>query len=156
MSQDVTTMVVEPLHLAAVRDRATRQNLSDKIMQHVGTVLQSLGKSQTRFGRCVVIYREEGGKECMLLTEAGVPIDVGWEVEPPFAADGPVAAVSTPAGMVATAVHIGPYDRVGEAHEAIMRWCRFNDRPVAGPNWEVYDHPREGQPPRTDVFYLIG
>jgi hypothetical protein len=51
--------------------------------------------------------------------------------------------------------HIGPYNQLKEAHAAVQAWCRQNHIKMTGPNWDVYDHPREGQPARTDVFYLL-
>ncbi len=155
MSYEVTTRKGEALQIAAVHDRATFGDLSQKIGKHVKTVLDAFSKSQQKFGRCVVIYWDDGGPQPLLGTAQGVPIDVGWEVEQPFAAD-PVTTVKTPAGKVATATHIGPYDRMGDAHRAIATWCMDHKLRLLGPNWEVYDHPRDGQPLRTDVYYSIG
>jgi hypothetical protein len=63
---------------------------------------------------------------------------------------------STPAGTVATAVHLGPYDQMGGAHEAIHRWVRENGRKPAGPSWEVYGHWTDDPAKlRTDIFYLL-
>lgn len=44
----------------------------------------------------------------------------------------------TPAGLVATTVYFGPYDRMGPAHKAIHRWARESEHKLAGPSWEVY------------------
>jgi effector-binding domain-containing protein len=150
MSCEVTKQDVEPLHLAAIHDHATHADLADKIRRHVGTLLQFFKETQTRFGRCVVIYRGDGSEMPLF------PIDVGWEVDATFAGDGSsIAPVATPAGTVATATHLGPYDRMHEAHQAICDWCARTHHRIVGPSWEVYDHPRDGQPTRTDVFYLI-
>jgi hypothetical protein len=63
---------------------------------------------------------------------------------------------STPAGLVATTVYFGPYERMGPAHEAIHRWARENGRTLAGPSWEVYGHWNDDPAKRrTDIFYLI-
>jgi hypothetical protein len=52
--------------------------------------------------------------------------------------------------------HYGDYGRLGEANSAIHAWCRANQRPLAGPSWEVYGHWQE-EPAllRTDVYYLL-
>jgi effector-binding domain-containing protein len=149
MNPNVTRLEVEPLHLAAIRDHATHADLGSKIRQHVGTLLQYFKESQVQFNRCVILYECDG-------SDRPFPIAVGWEVDAPFAGDGAaIVSVATPAGMAATATHIGPYDRMHEANEAILAWCDRNAHQIAGPSWEVYDHPRDGQPPRTDVFYLL-
>ena len=157
MSNEVTPLTTESLHLIAVHDSATLRDLSGKIQQHVDATIKLLRETQTKFGRCVVIYWDEGGPKPLLMTEAGCPIDVGWEVDPSFRGDGSnILPVDTPSGKVATATHIGPYDQVGKAHQAIVKWSVEHHQKIAGPNWEVYDHPRPGEPSRVDVFYLIG
>src|SRR5882724_10163235 len=62
-------------------------------------------------GRNLAVYLAgEGHLEC------------GVEVAQPFAGSEEVVCSSTPAGLVAMAVHLGPYDRPPEAHVAIRRW----------------------------------
>ena len=39
---------------------------------------------------------------------------------------------------MATTVHMGPYDRLPDAHDALHVWLRENARDSAGPQWEVY------------------
>jgi hypothetical protein len=63
---------------------------------------------------------------------------------------------ATPAGLVATTVYVGPYDRMKPAHEAIHGWARENGHKLAGPSWEVYGHWSEDPAQlRTDIFYLV-
>jgi effector-binding domain-containing protein len=63
---------------------------------------------------------------------------------------------STPAGRVATIVHVGPYERMKPAHEEIHRWVREHGHKLAGPSWEVYGHWNEDPAKlRTDIFYLL-
>jgi effector-binding domain-containing protein len=157
MNNEVAPLTAESLHLIAVHDRATYHDLSAKIQLHVDAVVKLLRETQTKFGRCVVVYWDDGGPRPLIMSEAGCPIDVGWEVDPSFKGDGStILPVATPSGKVATATHIGPYDQVGKAHQAIVKWCIEHQQKIAGPNWEVYDHPRPGEPPRVDVVYLIG
>jgi hypothetical protein len=66
------------------------------------------------------------------------------------------AATGTPAGEVAMAVHIGGYDRLREAHEAIHAWAAAHQRPFAGSSWEIYgdwqEYPAKLE---TTVVYLL-
>jgi hypothetical protein len=63
---------------------------------------------------------------------------------------------STPAGTVATTVHIGPYNQMKPAHEAIHQWARDNNRQLAGPSSEIYGHWSDDPANlRTDIFYLL-
>jgi effector-binding domain-containing protein len=86
--------------------------------------------------------------------------EVGVELDGPFAGLGEVVSSATPDDVVVTAVHLGPYDRLHEAHDAIRQWCTNHGYSLAGPNWEVYGHWKEdwNRDPaqiRTDVYYLL-
>jgi effector-binding domain-containing protein len=88
----------------------------------------------------------------------GDPMDVdfGVEVVREFGPSGEVKAVQTPAGTVASATHIGPYDRLGQTHDAIRAWAATNHRAFAGTSWEIYgdwhDDPAKLE---TTIMYLL-
>ena len=65
-------------------------------------------------------------------------VDFGVEVKGAFAASGEVVAASTPAGQVAWTLHVGPYDGLGGAHDAIHAWRAAHGREFAGVSWEIY------------------
>lgn len=65
-------------------------------------------------------------------------IDFGVQVARRFALEGDVRCIETPAGEVARTVHVGPYDRLGDAHNAIHSWCAANNRQIARASWEIY------------------
>jgi hypothetical protein len=147
---------VPPLRIAACHDVVTFAELGTKIRHAVDTSLKSLRDSGTKFGRCVCLYWDHEGGTPLLMSPAGCEVDIGWEVEGEYedAAAG-VATARTPAGTVATTTLIGDSEMLPDAHRALRRWCRENGLKRLGPNWEVFDHPREGEPPRTDVYYLV-
>jgi effector-binding domain-containing protein len=63
---------------------------------------------------------------------------------------------ATPGGLVATTTHIGPYEKLRAAHDALHQWVHENGHKLAGPSWEVYGHWNEDPAKlRTDVFYLL-
>jgi effector-binding domain-containing protein len=100
-------------------------------------------------GRNVAVYWDES-----------IRLEVGVELPGPFAELGEVVRSATPAGAVASTVHFGPYTGLGTAHAAIRRWCKDNNRNLAGPKWEIYGHwqPEWNADPsliRTDVYYLL-
>ena len=156
MSYEVTRVPVSPLQLAAVRDLATMHDLVRKIERHVKHVIDVLTAASVKFGRCVVIYWDNDAETSLIESPDGVPVDVGWEVADGYAdPKAGIATVRTPGGTSATTTHIGPYYELYKAHNAVRHWCKDNAVRRVGAHWEVYDHPREGEPPRTDVFYLI-
>jgi effector-binding domain-containing protein len=65
-------------------------------------------------------------------------IDFGVQVARPFEREGAVQCVTTPGGEVASLVHVGPYDGLGDAHDAIHAWCAGNGRKIAQASWEIY------------------
>ena len=136
--------------LAVVRRRAAALDLSKVVPDACGTVWGVLrGQQVAGAGRHVAVY-----------LDGQIDLEVGVEMEEPFAGYGEVVGSTTPSGLVATTTHHGPYGRLHEAHEAIVRWCASNGHALAGANWEVYGHWRDewNRDPTgitTDVFYLL-
>jgi effector-binding domain-containing protein len=88
----------------------------------------------------------------------GEPIDVafGVEVSGTFEGQGEVVPAETPAGLVATTVHTGPYDRLSEAHVAIEEWCGRNGRLLGRASWESYGEATDDPAPvDVRVSYLL-
>jgi effector-binding domain-containing protein len=65
-------------------------------------------------------------------------IDFGVQVACTFEPEGSVRCIETPAGEVARTVHIGPYDRLIDAHNALHEWCAAHNRKIGRASWEVY------------------
>jgi effector-binding domain-containing protein len=131
---------------AVVRRRASLEQLTWVVPQACGEVWEFVRSSSL----------PHPGRNLALYLDHEIHLEVGVEVFEPFEGDERVSCSKTPAGMVATAVHMGPYDHLHEAHDAIRRWCAENGRTLAGPNWEVYGHWHDDPANlRTDVFYLL-
>jgi hypothetical protein len=83
-------------------------------------------------------------------------VDFGVQVIRPFERSGEVFSTETPAGRVATALHIGPYTRIGEAHQAIHAWAKDNAVKFAGKSWEIYgDWSNDESTLETRIEYLL-
>lgn len=84
-----------------------------------------------------------------IAVEAGVPVSIEvtgeGEVEPSALPDGP-AAVTT---------HLGRYEDLTQAYDALLRWLDDRGLEPAGPHWEVYYTDPNAEPDptrwRTDV-----
>lgn len=85
-----------------------------------------------------------------------VDVEAGFPTSTPVTGGGRVTASTLPGGPVAVTTYYGPYEGVGAAYEAILRWIGENGRQAAGHFWEVYytDPTEEPDPAkwRTDVF----
>lgn len=82
--------------------------------------------------------------------------DFGVEVTRSFEPEGVVFATETPGGQALVAVYRGPYDRLGEAYEAIEEWLAANRRASAGLSWEIYGDPTpDPADTETTVVHLL-
>ena len=135
---------------AVVRRRASVPELSKVVPDACGLVWGVVKAQKVRgAGRHVALYLDDQ-----------INLEVGVELESPFAGHGEVVGSALPAGTVATAVHFGPYQRLGDAHAAIHQWCAQHNYELAGPCWEIYGHwldewNRDPSKIRTDVYYLL-
>jgi effector-binding domain-containing protein len=150
MDYDVRLEQLSSRPLAVVRRRAGAHELSKVVPDACGTVWSVVRSQQIPgAGRHVALYLDDQ-----------INLEVGVELDTPFAGHGEVVGSATPAGAVATAVHFGPYGRLCEAHQAIREWCAKHGHALAGPSWEIYGHWTDecnSDPAkiRTDVFYLL-
>jgi effector-binding domain-containing protein len=137
-------------HLAIVRRRATLEQLSQAIPEACGGVWNAIRAQKIQgAGRNVVLY-----------LDSTMNLEIGVEVSAPLAAASDLIPSELPAGTVATATHLGPYNRLGEAHQAVMQWCNAQGHEVIRPSWEIYGHwtdewNKDPSKIRTDVFYLL-
>ncbi|CAB4846661.1 unannotated protein [freshwater metagenome] len=82
-------------------------------------------------------------------------VEAGAPVASPISVSGRVAPGSLPAGPVAVTTHVGPYDGIASAVDALKNWMSGHGVEPAGPHWEVYltDPMEEADPAkwRTEV-----
>ncbi len=150
MEYDVRLEQLGSRPLAVVRRRASSQELSRVVPDACGTVWNVVRAQQVPgAGRHVALYWDDV-----------INLEVGVELEAPFAGHGEFIGSATPAGAVATTTHFGPYDQLCGAHQAIHQWCANHGYTLAGPSWEIYGHwidewNKDPAKIRTDVFYLL-
>jgi len=149
MSLSVTLSHADAIPLAVVRRRVRRSELASVVPQSCGLVWDFVRRRALKGGRHVAIY-----------LNGQIDVEVGVEVADPFDEEGDIVRSSTPAGTVASAIHFGPYQGLGAAHQAIQAWCAAHGHRLAGPNWEIYGHwqPEWNADPsriRTDVVYQV-
>ena len=95
-------------------------------------------------------------RNVMLYKDALPNVEIGVEVEEPFAAIGRVEPSTLPAGRVATTVHHGDYGELGAAHEAVIGWCERHGLRRAGARWEIYGHWTASEADQeVEVYYLL-
>jgi effector-binding domain-containing protein len=78
--------------------------------------------------------------------EARFEVEAGFPVGAPVEDDEEVAASSLPGGRHATTVHVGPYEGLGAAYEALEAWVAERGGVPAGDPWEIYESDPNAQP----------
>ncbi len=146
MDYEVKVEKVQSQPTAIVRRRARSEELARVVPQACGEVWQFVREApQLKPGRNVALY-----------LDGAINLECGVEVAGPFAGNGQVSPSNIPAGTVATTTHLGPYDRLGDAHAAILAECKKRGLELSGPDWEVYGHWTDDVAQlRTDVYYLL-
>jgi effector-binding domain-containing protein len=83
-------------------------------------------------------------------------VEAGFPVGGPVEGDGDIQPSSLPGGPIARTVHVGPYDGLGVAYEALATWVADQHGELAGDPWEIYESDPNEQPDpatwRTLVF----
>src|SRR5262244_2607433 len=121
-SLEIHIATVPVRKLAAVRRRVPIGHIPSTWRPALDKVWDFLGQNPglRTDGHNIFLYHHPDNPQ------SPMDIDFGVEVTRAFSATGEVALVETPAGKVATAVHIGPYDQLGRTREAIQVWAGRN------------------------------
>ncbi len=154
MSYEVHICSAIPQTLAVVRGRANASNIGTRItadlLPEVWKFLRATGVENS--GLNIVVYHGEEAGGCFD-SEAGLMIEAGV-ITGPFVATPPVERSAIPSGLIARALHVGPYDQLPQPHFAVRQWCRENGLALTGLNWEIYGHWKENpQDLQTEVCY---
>ncbi|MGH2994210.1 MAG: GyrI-like domain-containing protein [Solirubrobacterales bacterium] len=153
MPYPIKTTKLKPQPIAAARVTTPPSQLAGafrEVLPEVASYLQSVGATPTGppFARFFDYTEEEAD------FEAGFPV-----AEPVPGGDGRVASGELPGGRAATTIHVGPYEGLQQAHEAIGEWVLANGHDPAGPVWEVYvtGPPDESDPSkwRTELVWPL-
>lgn len=149
MEYEITRRSVRSRHLAVVRERRRRTELGGRLIPLLDRVYAAVKSGEVvQSGHNVFLYRD-GAPDT-------VTVEIGVEVASAFEDLGEVRHSTTPAGEVASTVHVGPYSTLGEAHDAIVGWCRERGLDRADVVWEVYGDWHEDESRlETEVYHLL-
>lgn len=133
---DVILKKIKPLKVAAARDVIPTYG---DVGQLLGRVFAHIGQHRGHpAGPPMSLYYDEGYREKDADVEAAVP--VAGPVP-----DGEMVTVrELPGGEVASTVHQGTFENVGQAYAAVATWIEANGYQVIGPPREIYLSGGEG------------
>lgn len=152
MDYEITTQRVEPALLAAVPRRVRLGEVRDAWKPALDGVWAFLRRHEglRTDGHNVFVYRHPARRD------APMEVLFGVEVTRAFDGEGEVVLAQTPSGEVATTRHIGPYDALPRAHDAVHAWLARTGRASAGVSWETYgDWSDDPARLETRVTYLL-
>src|SRR5215510_1470406 len=118
MNYQVVTKTVDAQLLAAVRRRVPIRDIGRTWKPALDLVWEFLRRHEDL---------RKGGHNCFLYhhpAHRDEPMDIyfGVQVIRPFESEGEVVCTETPAGEVATTKHVGAYEKLAQAHDAIHSW----------------------------------
>ena len=89
------------------------------------------------------------------MPDEGFDVMAGFPVSGPVPTSGRVEADRLPGGPAATTMHVGSYEAVAAAFEAVQGWVAENGYVVAGDPWESYLDEPDVPDPRTLVTFPV-
>lgn len=156
MSHPIEVVDLPARPLAVIRETGSFPSFRERIGPNLGEAF-SYAKARPELktnGRMIIVYHNE---TMTFHRPEGILIEYGTQIEHEFTGDGRVVCSVLPACRAVHGVHIGPYDRMGETHDAVCRWAQEHGHAITGFNWELYDHPADDPAKlRTDIYHRIG
>jgi effector-binding domain-containing protein len=73
-----------------------------------------------------------------ILGEGRSEVEAGFPAAMPIEGNGDIQPSELPGRQVAVTIHIGPYDAMQPACQALLSWVSEHGRELAGDSWEVY------------------
>lgn len=87
-----------------------------------------------------------------LTPDGGLDVEAGFPASGPVSTSGRVEPGTLTGGHVATTVHVGAYDDVAAAYDALQDSVTTHGYEATGPAWESYLDEADVPAPRTKVF----
>lgn len=152
MATEVSVQLVSARRLAAVRQSIRLDQIATAwwpALDQVWAFLQQHPGLRTD-GHNIFLYHHPANMQ------SPMDVDFGVQVTRLFERSGEVVSTETPAGRVATALHVGPYERLGDTHKAIHAWAAANKASFSGTLWEIYgDSTEDAAKLETRIEYLL-
>jgi DNA-binding transcriptional MerR regulator len=130
MSSDVIMKNVEPQWIVSLRENIPAYKVVGQLIGKLYGLLGPLGGE----GIGVGLLHDSEYKEQDVDVEAGVCVKHRVDVQ------APLRCYQLPAVTVASVVHYGAFNRIGEAYADLLRWVEANNYHPGGPTRELFLH----------------
>jgi effector-binding domain-containing protein len=149
VSYEIEIVDVRAVPFAHVKRRGRLDQIGELAMPALDLVWAAVRSASARTGHNVFVYNGTGTDEFDM--EMGVQIFSDSPLPP-----GEIVIGATPAGRAVHTVHVGPYDMLPEASEAMHDWAASEGLELGRGGWEVYgDWAEDPAQLVTDVYLLL-
>jgi effector-binding domain-containing protein len=115
----------------AIRTRTPVQNLPQVVGQAYGAIMQYAGSLGIQpCGAPFVAYHN--------MDMDDLDMEIGFPFAQELAGHGNIQAGEIPGGKAVVCMHVGPYDQLGGAYEALQKWVEANSYTPTGVAYEFY------------------
>ena len=155
MDYEIKLVELEPQPVLGVEAQIAPPQLGEALGQILPKVFQYIHEQgQEMAGRPFLRYLNMGDQ---------FHIDAGIPTVQPVSGKGDILSKTLPGGRSATTLHLGSYETVGEAWNALFAWCDEQNllTGMGGPGmggWDVYENdPTEVSPEevKTRLYYPL-
>lgn len=131
-----------PQPALSVRTHATAQDLPSLFGRVYGGIMQYLQElGEQPAGMPFAAYYS--------LDMENLDVEVGFPVAHKVNGKGEIQASEFPGGRLASVLHLGPYDQVGPAYDALLQWIKDHGLETTGVVYELYYSGPETPPQET-------
>jgi effector-binding domain-containing protein len=149
MSYKVEVKELKPQPMVSVRGSCRVAEIGPILKEILLEVFYYLDKGGVKpSGPPFTRYHHYDGTNC--------EIEAGFPVPEPQEGEGRIEPGELPGGSAAATIHVGPYEMLPDAHDALDAWMNENGRRSRGPQWECYitDPGKEPDPWKRETELL--
>ena len=135
----------------SIRTRSAASQLTQLFGQTFGAIMQYLGElGEYPVGAPFGAYYNMDMQD--------LDIAIGFPVSKPLPDRGEIKSGALPAGKIAVTLHIGPYDAIAPAYEALTQYMQANGCTPSGIAYEFYLSDPQTTPPdqiQTQIMFPL-
>lgn len=141
----------QPQPTLVIRTRASVQDMPQVLGQAWGAIMHYAGPTGHQpSGAPFVAYHNMDMQD--------LDLEIGFPFAQKLEGEGEVLAGEIPGGKAAGCLHVGPYDQLRAAYEALGKWMEANGYTPRGVAYESYLNDPHTTPPdelQTDIFFTL-
>ena len=133
MDYEIHVKQLPPQHVVTRRQHTTLGELPSAMHAAIAGIATSVEPPGAARGAPFAIFHDQPFRPDDMDVEFGLPLTPDVKVAP-----GAGVERVLDAGPVASLVHVGPYEQIGQAYEALYRWLGAHGMSPKGPPCETY------------------